>query len=171
LLISLSMPTCKPLSEQQDAEEVFATQLFLGQKESDADEIAAILHKGKVKKMALANNDLGDAGAAKICDALRTNRSLEWLSLTMNKLTDAAMASFEPVIRQNETLKQLYLFDNMAVSVEACDKLWEANAARTTPMTDNLYGLVLHHKSPVQRERLAAQAIDQKKKKGAAGGA
>ena len=115
--------------------------------------------------MALANNDLGDEGAAKISEALLTNTSLTWMSMSSNQLTDKGLLFFEPVVKEKETLKSILLFDNLQVTVEACDKLWAANEARTTPMTDNLYGMVLNFHSPPRRKREEEKEAEKKTKK------
>ena len=156
------MPIDKNLADQADDEQIKCNQKWL--KDSDADLIVEILKRGKVKKMMLTSNDLGEEAAHKIATALLDNTSLHWLSLASNQFTDVGGALFADVIEKNEVLETLFLVGNQ-MTVTACDKLWEANQKRTKPMTENLFGLVLDHKSPAGRATDAEKAAEKKKKK------
>ena len=84
------MPIDPDLKDQVDQETIICCQKWL--KDSDADLIVEILGKNKVKKMALANNDLGEEAATKIVEALLTNTSLAWLSLKISVRTGVSSA-------------------------------------------------------------------------------
>ena len=146
------MPIDPNLSEQVDNEEIKCYQKRL--KDSDADLICDIIKKNKVTKLMLARNLLTHEAAVKIAEAMCTNTSIKVLSLGGNQFRDEGIECWAKMIKENTTVEQLLLCSNFA-SEKACDVLWEANATREKPFTDNLYGLVLDHISPDQRRRVA----------------
>lgn len=156
------MPIDPDLDTQVDNEEVKCIQKWL--KDSDADLIVSIIKKNKVKKLILANNDLAEEAAKKIAEAMWENTSITFLSLANNKFSDAGCLEFTTVLEKNTTMQQLMLCGNKA-SVETCDVLWAANDKREKPLTENLYGLVVDHKSPKLREREAEKAAEKKNNK------
>jgi hypothetical protein len=152
----------RPLSEQADNEEIICCQLWM--KDADADAIVDVIKKGKVKKMALANNMLGAEACDKIADALIENTSLEWFSIAGNRFGDEGGRHFIRVLENNVTLKSLFLCTNK-MSEEVDDELWAVNDRREKPLTENLYGLVLDHASPAARERAEKKKQEEKAKK------
>ena len=157
------MPIDRDLKDQVEEEEIICNQKWLS--DTDADMIVEILKKDKVKKMALANNDLGEEAAEKIVEALLGNTSLKWLSLSSNKFGDAGCLKFARVLTENTTLETLFLMGNKTTE-KTDDELWAANASRSKPMPENLYGLVLEHKSPAARAREEEKKAEKKKKSG-----
>ena len=156
----------RPLAEQADNEEIICCQLWM--KDSDADAICDVIKKGKVKKMALANNMLGEEACNKIADALIENTSLEWFSIAGNRFGDEGGRHFVRVLENNTTLKSLFLCTNK-MSEEVDDELWAVNDRREKPLTENLYGLVLDHPSPAARERAEKKKQEAKNKPKKAG--
>ena len=156
------MPICEDLSDQVDREEIICVQKWLTDK--DADMIVDVLQKNKCKKFVLARNDLGPEAATKIADAMVANTSVTFLSLAGNKFNDDGALEFVKVLKGNTTMETIFLSDNFT-SEKTCDELYAANAEREKPLPENLYGIVLDHKSPKAREREAAAKADSKKKK------
>ena len=149
------MPICYDLKDQMDSEEIFCNQKWLGRdgtQEKDVAEIVEILGKNKCVKMALANNMLSGKSVPPIVEALAANTSLIFFSLANNDLGDEGVAQFTAVLEKNTTLKQLALGGNKATE-KCCDELWAVNEKRETPMTDNLYGLIIDHFSPARRAK------------------
>ena len=82
----------------------------------------------------------------------------------MNKITDEGAAAFLEVLEKNTTCTNIFLSSNKT-SPDVCDDLWDKNAEREVPLKENLYGLVLDHKSPNQRKLEAEKKEASKKKK------
>ena len=156
------MPICKSLAEQVDEEEITCNQLWMN--DSDADAICEVIRKGKVTKLVLARNDIGEEGAKKIAKAMCENTSIKFLSLAGNKIGDEGAAAFLEMLEKNTTCTNLFLSSNK-LSLDVCDDLWDKNAERKVPLTDNLYGLVLDHFSPPRREKERLRKEEGKKKK------
>ena len=60
----------------------------------------------------LDDNHIGDAGATALADALLVNETLETLFLTRNEIRDAGATALADTLLVNETLKNLFLDDN-----------------------------------------------------------
>ena len=60
----------------------------------------------------LENNNLGDAGADIIIEALIENYSLKILNLSSNLLTDNITFKINRLLTENNCLKELYLYWN-----------------------------------------------------------
>jgi Ran GTPase-activating protein (RanGAP) involved in mRNA processing and transport len=155
------MGFCKSLKEQENEEEIISCQLWL--KDEDAELICDLIHRGKVKKMALANNCLGVKAAEMIAETLVYNTTLEWLSLSGNKWGDEGTRFFLEVLEKNTTLKTLFLC-NTKTSQKVDDELWTVNGEREKPLTENLYGLVLDSPSPEARARAEKKKEEELKK-------
>ena len=156
------MPICRSIAEQKDEEEITCNQLWMN--DSDADAVCEVIAKGKCTKLVLARNDFTDIGVKKIAEAMYTNTSIKFLSLAGNKITDEGAAAFLEVLEKNTTCTNIFLSSNKT-SLDVCDDLWDKNAEREVPLKENLYGLVLDHKSPKQRKLEAEKKEAAKKKK------
>ena len=60
----------------------------------------------------LFNNDIREAGATQLAEALRTNTTLKHLSLNRNNICDAGATQLAEALHSNTTLEHLYLLDN-----------------------------------------------------------
>lgn len=68
-------------------------------------------------ELQLDGNDITDQGARSLANMLKTNRTLENLSLNGNRLSEKGMQSLvEVLIDQNQTLRELHLSDNQLTS-------------------------------------------------------
>ena len=159
------MPIDPDLKDQLDNEEITCVQKWMT--DADADLICEVIKKNKCTKLVLARNDIADEGAKKIAAAMTTNTSIKFLSIAGNKITDEGQAAFAEVLQKNTTLTNFFLSDNMAITEKACDELFAVNDKREKPLTDNLYGLVLHHKSPKWRAAVEAKKEKEKAEKAA----
>lgn len=109
-------------------------------KDEDAAALARILEANVVTRMVLSNNTLGDTTAVALSKALRTNTSLEYLSLHNNNIGEFGGIALADSLTKNETLKTLFLTRN-PITENAAMALTNANAARRNPMK-GLSGLV-----------------------------
>ena len=114
-----------------------------GQKlgDADADAITTVMREGKLTKLLLANNELGDEAAIKIAATLAQNTTLRSLSLHNNRIKSEGGHAFAKALATNTTLTSLYLSSN-DLGQEAEDAIATANALRPEPMK-GLGGLVL----------------------------
>ena len=68
-------------------------------------------------ELQLDGNDITDQGARSLANMLKTNKTLENLSLNGNRLSEKGMQSLvEVLIDQNRTLQELHLSDNQLTS-------------------------------------------------------
>ena len=120
------------------------TEVNLSNQKLNDEDLAAILtvmREGKVKSLQLSNNNLGDAAAKGIAEALETNTSLTQLTLHNNSIGSDGGFAFAKALAYNETLVSLYLSANK-LGADAEEAIVEQNARRTRPMA-GLGGLVL----------------------------
>ena len=129
----------KGIVEYSKSKEVLLSKQ--GLVDADAVALVGILEKNVVAKMVLANNDLGDAAAARIGEALKVNTSLTYLSLHANLITATGITALAAGIQENMGLKTVFL-TGMAITPAAEKALTEANAARTTPIPKGLNGII-----------------------------
>lgn len=67
-----------------------------------------------LKKLSINDCGIGDAGVVAIADALKTNRSLEFIDLSFNPFTRNVITNdIAPMLEINTTLKRLVLGRNM----------------------------------------------------------
>ena len=109
--------------------------------DADAPHLVALLREGRVTKLLLTKNELGDATAHALAGCLKQTRTLTCLGLASNRITDRGAAALAEALSTNEVLTSLYLFDNL-MSRDGETALTTANALRSTPMS-GLTGLVL----------------------------
>jgi hypothetical protein len=87
---------------------------------------------------------IGDAGAAELAIALKTNSTLEKLNLTSTDIGDAGLAALALMLKDNRTLKELYLDWNPEIGDEGAITL--ANAIK---YNQTLKVLSLDNKAPI----------------------
>jgi len=109
--------------------------------DDDAKHLVAIINEGRVTKLMLAKNQLGDATACAIAVCLTRNNSLETLGLAANQIGDRGARALGEALAYNATLRSLFLSDNQ-LNDQTLAALVAANEARQCPM-NGLTGLVL----------------------------
>ena len=122
--------------------EVTINQQNLG--EADVPAIVSLLaQEGRVQKLILSDDGLGDAEVTAIAKQLETNTSLTYLSLHKNKISGGKDGGALAQALQNgcPNLTTLFMTQN-PLTDEAMLALTQANAARSKPLS-GLNGLVL----------------------------
>ena len=84
-----------------------------------AQVIASRLPNSSLLLLDLSDNEIEDAGAVAICEALAYNESLRRLVLKGNRLTDAAVEKMVTALMPNRHLRGLDLYGNQITSVGA----------------------------------------------------
>ena len=118
-----------------------ANFLNRGLTDEDARHLIAIVAEGKVTRLLLAKNELGDATACALARCLEGNTTLTCLGLASNRIGNRGALALADMLTLNHSLRTLYLYDN-PVGSEARQFLTDANESRKEPMCD-LNGLVL----------------------------
>ena len=117
-----------------------------GLADKDADAIVQLINAGKVKKLMMADNALGDVAATKIAACLSGNTTLNMLSMHGNKIGREGGRAFALALMANATLKSLYLSDNPNLDAATINEIQAANQERAEPMS-GLGGLVIGNSS------------------------
>lgn len=108
----------------------------------DIPALEELLRAGRVKRLNLAKNNLGDAGVAALAQALlRTSTQLEYLSLADNGVGESGGLAIVPIVQKQVDLHSLFLAKNN-MGPKATAAILAANANRAQPMK-GLCGLVL----------------------------
>jgi hypothetical protein len=72
----------------------------------------ALKSNATLTSLSLAGNRIGDAGAAALSEALKSNATLTSLQVSSNRLGDAGAAALSEALKSNATLTTLHLEDN-----------------------------------------------------------
>ena len=108
----------------------------------DIPAIAELLRPGRVKRLNLAKNNLGDQGVAELVEILlRGSTKLEYLSLADNGVGESGGLAIVPLIAKQTNLHSLFLCSNN-VGPTATAAILAANSEREFPMK-GLCGLVM----------------------------
>ena len=78
----------------------------------ELERAVAEVHAGTVTMVIFEEQEIGDAGATQLADALCTNTSVKVLSLWGNSIGEAGATQLADALRTNTSAKELHLSDN-----------------------------------------------------------
>ena len=108
--------------------------------DAGATDIAqALHHNSTLNTLDLSNNNISDAGATDLAQALHHNSTLKELYLSSNNISDAGATDLAQALHHNSTLKELYLSHN-SISDAGATALAQALHHNSTLKELELYG-------------------------------
>jgi hypothetical protein len=140
--------------------------LWLPQRQSAALELLA--HNTRVARVNLAGANIGDAVCEALARALRSNRSVLFLSLERNELREAGLLALAAALPANGTLRELKLAhqkaipstaveDALADAVEGCASLTKLGlAVRNERQRKRIEAALFRNADAARKRRLAA---------------
>ena len=92
----------------------------------------ALHHNSTLKKLDLFRNNISDAGATALAQAIHHNSTLKELTLSSNNISDAGATALAQALHHNSTLKDLNLNGNDGIGEEGTRQLVQALTVNTS---------------------------------------
>ena len=114
------------------------SRIFKSDKRSDVIRISAITiglyyNRNRTSDLIiLSSNNISDAGATDLAQALHHNSTLKRLDLSNNNISDVGATDLAQALHHNSTLKWLHLYSNDGIGEEGTRQLVQALTVNTS---------------------------------------
>ena len=92
----------------------------------------ALHHNSTLKELNLSYNNISDVGATALAQALHHNSTLKELNLSHNNISDVGPTALAQALHHNSTLEKLYLYDDVGIGEEGTRQLVQALTVNTS---------------------------------------